>query len=368
MKAILRASLRMTPFIPIKKNKILFFAGMRGYTCSPKYIAEYLNTNYPGKYELCWIGKDPEEVKDYPYIKYVKFSPFPLFYALASSKVFVTNGENAICPKSKRRLILCTWHGVPYKKIGYASADKFALVDMKHSAIDVFISASQEYTDKVIKGSFHYDGEVLNSGYPRNDIFLNEKACRAAGRKIREHYNIKGTSILFAPTYRGTYQTGEKIDFKLDFKAFEKAVKEKFGDKATILVRMHYFDKNQYDLPETIVDVGDWPDMQEIMCAADILITDYSSTIWDFALTGRPCLLYLSDLEMYKSNRGLYSDPNTWPGIECRSMDELCDALQDLDEQKCQEMAKTYLEKMGSFENGTASQKACERLISFIEK
>ena len=70
---------------------------------------------------------------------------------------------------------------------------------------------------------------------------------------------------------------------------------------------MHYFDKNQYDLPDYVVDAGDWADMQELLCATDLLITDCSSTIWDFAFTGRPCLLYFPDAEFYASSRGLYS-------------------------------------------------------------
>lgn len=168
---MLRVAVRSAFFIPVKKNKILFYAGARGYICSPKYVCEYINSNYPGHFQLCWIGKDKNDVKDYPYVSFVKYSPFSLIYALASSKVFVTNGENAICPKSKKRLIICTWHGAVYKKIGFDTPDVFIQKSMSKSAVDLFLSVSKEYTEHCIHSGFNYHGRILNSGYPRNGGF-----------------------------------------------------------------------------------------------------------------------------------------------------------------------------------------------------
>lgn len=368
LKKCLRGSLRAAEIIiPVKKNKILFYAGARGYICSPKYVAEYLNDHYPGKYELCWIGKDEKQLEGKSYLKLVKVSPFSLFYALASSKVFVTNGENAICPKSKKKLIICTWHGAAYKKVGFDTKDKFSKTDTKHSAINILLSISQEYTTHLIKSGFHYNGRILNCGYPRNDIFFDKNKVELASNKIRDKYHLTGKVILFAPTYRGVYQTANKVDFKLDFSKLKQALIQKYGDKVTILVRMHYFDKNQYDLPDNAIDVGNWPDMQELLCATDILITDYSSTIWDFALTKKPCLLYVPDLHEYETERGLYTDPRTWPGVLCMNMEELSNAIINLDEASCAKKAEEYLKNVCSYENGTATQQVCNEIVNYID-
>lgn len=368
LKKLLRMSIRCAFFIPVKKNKILFFAGMKGYTCNPKYVCEYINDHVPGKYELCWIGKNEREISDISYLKFVKFSPLSLFWALTTCKIFVTSGENAILPKSRKRLIICTWHGTAYKKVGFDTKDKWAIIDTSNSAIDIILSVSEEYTEHLIQSGFRYNGKILNSGYPRNDIFFDKIRYDAAAKKVREHYNIDKKIVLFAPTYRGDYQTANKVDFKIDFDRLKKTLVKKFGNNVELMIRMHYFDKNFYDFPSDIVDAGDWPDMQELLCAADILITDYSSTIWDFSLTKKPCLLYLPDLKEYAETRGLYTAPETWPGILCKNMDELCDSVSVLDEKYCSQKAEQYLNSVGSYENGSASEKVFTEIINFLKR
>ena len=264
-------------------------------------------------------------------------------------------------------MIVGTWHGNPYKKIGYDLKDIFSKTDIKHQSLDVVISVSEDYTEKCIHSGFHYDGRILSIGYPRNDIFFDSVKCKEAASKVRKHYRLKGKVILFAPTFRGVYQMAEKANFQLDFTKLENSFKKKYGEDFSIIVRMHYFDKNQYDLPENVIDVENWPDMQEILCATDVLITDCSSTIWDFALTGRPCLLYFPDVENYTSSRGLYSDPASWPGIFCKTMDELCKAVETLNEDETAEKATVYLKETASYENGTASKQVCDEIFRFIE-
>lgn len=366
MKAALRTALRIFSFVPVKDDRILFFAGMRGYTCNPKYVAEYLNDNYPGKFQLCWLAKTPEELEGRNYLTFIKYSPFQLLKALATSKVFVTNGSGAICPRRKKNFVVGTWHGNPYKKIGYDVHDSFTVTDVKHQSLDVMISVCEDYTEKCIHSGFHYHGRVINCGYPRNDIFFDARKSQDAANRVKKHYKLKSKVVLFAPTYRGEYQTGEKTNYKLDFSALNDSLAKKYGDDFSIVIRMHYFDKNQYNLPENVIDAGDWADMQELLCATDLLITDCSSTIWDFALTGRPCLLYFPDVENYTSSRGLYSDPVSWPGILCKTMDALCEALENLDETAFAERANTYLKETVSYEDGTASRQVCEEIIRFI--
>ena len=366
LKKMVRVTLYLTDFVPTQKNKILFFGGMRGYTCNPKYICEYLNEKYPGKYKLCWIAKDNEELEGHSYLQMVKYSPFSLLYALITSRVYVTNGVNAICPKSKKRLIIGTMHGTPYKMFGYLVNEKFTHIDATNSAFDILISNSDWYTDNMVHRCCRYEGEVLTCGYPRNDIFFDVIKREAASKRVREYYGLHGKVVLFAPTYRGAYKTAEKIDIKLDFIRLKAVLQSRFGNDVTIAIRMHYFDKNKYRLPDNVIDVGDWHDMQEILCATDILITDYSSTIWDFALTLRPCLLFVPDLDHYKTTRGLLTDPSTWSGIICKNMDELCVAIKNLDEPNYAKSIKKYLLNKGSYEHGKASELVSNEILKFM--
>ena len=363
-KSLLRNMLQIIK-LPVQKNKVLFYSGLRGYTCNPKYVCEYLRENYKGDYKLYWIGKSNEAVSD---VIFISSNPLSLFYHLATSKVFVTCGENTICPKDKRRLIVCTWHGVPYKTAGYDTKDALTHKDASHSSVDLFISCSNDYTKKLIFSAFRYHGRILNCGYPRNDIFFNCKKIEAAQKKVREYYHITNKTLLFAPTYRGEYRAARRIDGSIDFNRIKIALKKRYGEEYTVLVRMHYLDNNNYEYPDDVIDVSNWEDMQEILCCTDILITDYSSVIWDYSLTKRPCLLFLPDLKEYSTERGLTSDPCTWPGIVCTSMDQLYNSLISINESECKEKADQYLKMTGSYEDGSASRQICMAIENFTKE
>jgi len=366
LKKMVRIALYVTDFIPAQNNKILFFAGTRGYTCSPKYICEYLNKEYPGKFQLCWIGNDKKQINDLPYLKFIKYNSLDMLYAMITARVYVTNGTNAVCPKSKKRLILCTWHGFPYKKMGYDTTEKFQVIDAENSAMDICLSASETFSRDCVKSGYHFEGKILNCGFPRNDIFFNQVQREEAARRVRNHYGLDGLVVLFAPTYRGEYNFSKKIDTLIDFERLEETLKRRFGNNVHIIIRMHYYDKNQYSILSNVTDVGDWYDMQDILCATDILITDYSSSMWDFALTERPCFLFTPDLEQYNRTRGLYTEPQTWPGILCKNMDELCKAILDLDEKAYVHKINKYLKDNGSYEKGNATTISCHEIVKFL--
>ena len=111
------------------------------------------------------------------------------------------------------------------------------------------------------------------------------------------------------------------------------------------------------------VDVTDYPDMQELLCAADMLITDYSSCMWDFALLERPCLLYVPDLQQYVDARGFFTPIEDWPGLVCETADALYEAARTLDEAHCAQKAREHLQKLGSYESGHAAEQAAERIL-----
>lgn len=111
-----------------------------------------------------------------------------------------------------------------------------------------------------------------------------------------------------------------------------------------------------------------YPDMQELLCATDILITDYSSCMWDFSLMYKPCFIYANDLEEYKIERNFHTPIKEWPFPLSINNDELIKNINDFDNNKYIKKVKEHHEKLGSYENGQASKKMCILINSICNK
>lgn len=116
------------------------------------------------------------------------------------------------------------------------------------------------------------------------------------------------------------------------------------------------------------VNVSDYPDMQELICCSDLLITDYSSTMWDFALLGRPCYLFVPDRKEYEKERGFYTPMEEWPGIVCNNAEELLGKIRELDFEYSRKIAEQYLKKAGSYEKGHAAEMLAHIIVKHIEE
>ncbi len=369
--------LKLFYFLPIKERRILLSSfGGDQYSDNPKYMSEYLAAHYGQALELVWVFRHPEKFRDVPGIKIVRYcSPRWFYYALTAS-VFITNSSlPKFMPKRKGMFSLNTWHGGgAYKRVG-ANADKLNNLSKAERSyqhkyvqrIDLYLSSSERFTHYALRQDIGYQGEVLNSGMPRNDLFFSTERIARASEKVRQALGLKGYVVLYAPTFRGNTIRGYKTNHHFPYEQALVVLRERFGESVSILKRAHNGCVMADSSPKEVIDVSDWPNMQELLCAADMLITDYSSSIWDFALLGRPCLLYQNDLEAYESERGICTSVEQWPGISCRSNKELLDAIRTLDERVCAEIAREHLRACESYETGTATEQACRRVIAHIE-
>ncbi len=175
--------------------------------------------------------------------------------------------------------------------------------------------------------------------------------------------------VLYAPTYRGLQGISHKVDTRIDAASVREAVRRRFGREAVIFVRKHYLDTATDLTGDGVVDVSAYPDMQELLCASDLLITDYSSSIWDFALMERPCLLYVPDLEIYEQeDRGFFTPISKWPGIVCQSSGELEDTIDALDLEQCAKNRQRSPGSVRSLRNGKASALTAELIIRYSGK
>lgn len=375
--------------MPIKKNRILF-TGLTGgnsydYSCNPKYIYEYMKEHFPGQYEYVWAVGDKAkydflEEEGVKLVRHFTVSSFPM---LLTSKVIVTNGSYVPWfPFRKKQYVINTWHGGgAYKKVENERPDadwatrKRAEFCAKN--MDLFVASCRMQEDNMIRKTYLYEGEVLRAGTPRNDRLVR-KEVDAAAKKIRKYYRIPedGRIVLYAPTYRKPEKNvildSEQVISFLNGLSLEHQ-KEickgtyKEGEKWYFMSRFHRYQEEGTGIGvkgKNVIDVCDYPDMQELLSAADMLITDYSSCVWDYAFLERPCFLYVPDKKEYTENTGFYVEVDEWPFLQAATMQELLKAITNYRAETGKREIRKHLETLGCYESG----KSCQELSCKIKK
>lgn len=163
--------------------------------------------------------------------------------------------------------------------------------------------------------------------------------------------------VLYAPTYRDAGNIYEPIDID----AVIVALKEQFGGNWVCLMRMHYLGSTKKE-KSSVISATDYPDMQELLAASDVLISDYSSSIWDFSFTGRPCLLYTPDVDLYVEKRGLDTPINTWGFPVCKTNTSLCNQILHWDGNAYKKKMAEHHNRLGSCETGKATEMISKRM------
>lgn len=348
-------------FINVHPKRILFtsFNG-KGYFCNPKYICEQLEKQ--GSYDIIWVLNEKDgSLKT----KTVKFMSLEYFYVYLSSKVIITNqGFKSFVPKPSGQIRIETWHGGgAYKKTDLAIVkDKFLRYKYKVAGKDIdYYVSSCEIFSKIMSYAQCVDlRKFLPYGMPRNDVLLNKKLRLDINKYIRKQYAIgeRIKVILYAPTWR---DDGRSLDVDDLCKCVQQLNKE--NNSYLLLYRAHLGDNIKCELDDAI-DVSDYPDMQELLCAADILITDYSSCMWDFSLMYKPCFIFATDIAKYKQERDFYTPMSEWPFPIASNNEELVNNILNFNEADYIEKVKQHHKALGSYEDGHA----CERVCKLIEE
>lgn len=360
-------------FFPIVKNRVILLNELSfKYGDNLKYLNEYIKKNHPKKYEVIFPLSDEKEAQIHD-LRFVKPFSVKYFRYLLTSAVIITNaGGISYLPIRKKQLVINTWHGGgPYKKTGGAVFQgKWYLKELKMQRANTsYILSSCEYFSKLeASGMLFGLDDCVPSGLPRNDIFFDSSL--SLRRKVLDFFGLDGSEkiILFAPTFRSNtkdFTASKKYHVSdIDYEHLLSCITEKFGGRWRLALRLHP------KLKDVEVDVSDalnftsYPDMQELLYAADIVITDYSSLMWDFSFTGRPCFLYADDIDAYEKERGFYMASSKWPYPIARTNDELDRNICSFDLQAYQYAVKKHHVECGSYERGNA----CETVVDLIEK
>lgn len=374
----IRNLLRLLWIFPIRSRSV-FFSAYEGkqYSCNPRAVYEaMINDPRFMEFQYVWELNDPEKKNLLPdaSVRFVLHNTLRYVFAVMTSKVLITNsGISGTIPLRRRQLNINTWHGGgAYKRVGYGTrgetSEHLFWLELSSNQTSFYLSSSRLFTE-VMTQSVHVPAEnFLPYGMPRNDLFFREEASRSARERVLTKYDIKNSAfvILYAPTYRGAAGNDLMESASLDVGKIKSAIWEKFHKDAVILIRMHYFNRSA-SAEDDVVIATHYPDMQDLLAASDMLITDYSSSMWDFALTRKPTLFFVPDLQEYDAERGFYTRPTTWPGILCRTQEELCSAITGYEEEIYSDHIREYLREAGSYEVGEATCKLKQFVIESLE-
>ena len=362
----------------IQNNKIVFsnFNGNLGYGCNPKYIAnEIIKQNLP--YDLVWLvntHKKNIDLKNFPKnIKIVNYRSTQALKELATAKIWIDNQAKLYhvrhgLTKRKNQFFIQTWHGsLGIKKIGTDSPSNLISngndIMIKDSQMIDYLISNSSFEDNVYKGRFWENGKILRFGHCRNDIFFYPNNIR---NNILKFYNINPNTklILYAPTYRDFRSNKSSSFFNINYTQLLNTLEKLTGNSYVILQRMHPNTKKSNNLNnKKIIDVSKYPDMQELLVSADILISDYSSCMFDFMLSRKPCFIYATDIKEYNHERGFYYPLESTPFPIATNNDELIKNIENFDNDKYKIEVEEFLKEKGCIEDGHAS----ERVVNLIK-
>lgn len=351
---------------PIKRNRIVFmsYSGTQ-YSCNPKYISDYIKDNC-NDYEIIWAFVSPELFSLEPGIKKIKYLSLRYFYIVVTSKFCISNtGFNRFFIIRAGQKFIQTWHGGgAYKRRSSINVERnvfLKILDHQHDKmITDFISSSKYFTEYFIHDSV-YNGNILNTGMPRNEYLIRNKSNKELLLEIRKKIaDVKEEQfvVLYAPTWR---DDGSSYAFP-DFDTILKTIENKFKKKPLLLLRSHHFQSLSNTLTCEYLDVREYPYMQELLLASDMLISDYSSSIWDYSLLDKSCFLYTPDLKYYDDIRGFYTPIHSWGFDVCETSEELDLAIANFSQEKYNEKINKMHLEFGSYENKDSTSLLLKKL------
>lgn len=331
---------------PIKGNKIYVknFYG-NGYGDSPKYIVSSILSNYPD-YDIVWCVKGdkklPKGIRSVDVSSY--FGLVKSIFEQTTARVWIDNCRKyPFERKRKGQFYIQTWHGdMGLKKCEADAIDKIPLKEVlwsQHDSqmADLFICGT-EWMRKRYREAYWYDGEIEVCGLPRRDILYTKDDFQIKNIKSSIGVDEKKNILLYVPTFRNEDISGNHLGgyvSQFNWESTLQAMEDRFGGKWVGLIRLHpnaakY--KSDLCLPDNVIDVTSYPDIMELLLVSDCCISDYSSCLFDFAVTKKRGFIFAPDIKEYESERGYYFTANDIPFPIATTMSELKEKIVRFDD------------------------------------
>lgn len=369
----------MKKYLSNKSDKPLVFLESfhgKSYSGQPKYIYEkMLDMGLDQYYNFIWSYEGHLRLPGNPLIVSRKNKNYKKL--LKKSKYWISNISFPIL-KKKGSVYLQTTHGTPYKFMGADTEKKNGNINKGRVLIESgtwdYLLSPNDFSKETFKRAFEYDGEIINKGYPANDVFYQNNEDKIAEIKAKLNLNTDKKIILYAPTYRD-YDVDENRNRRFNLLLDFEKLYENLSDDYMLIVRMHYLISKNLELSdemkEFIIDLSDYDDISDLYLISDILISDYSSAFFDFAHSRKPILFFVPDYERYSSFRGLYQEvKDNLPGPEIETNEELIECLKNIESTKEEYKGKydSFYNKFCNLGHGTASEDVIDIVFSEVKK
>ncbi|MFE3664857.1 CDP-glycerol glycerophosphotransferase family protein [Streptomyces sp. NPDC059164] len=357
--------------LPVRRGSVVFESHMGTcYGDSPRALYEEIRRQGRKLHATWSYDASPAGFPDDA--RLVRRWSWRYLWALARAEYWVDNqGFPQHLRKPARTTYLQTWHGSAYKRMGLdenrvrlQNAPQRERLQRAVDRFDHFLVRSEHDVTTLARAYRLPEDRLLRTGYPRNDTLIAERTrAETEGRLPRPPLaaalglDDHKKTVLYAPTFRGGPGKQRKSRLLLDVREFA----ERFGDDHTLLVRAHYLESARLPVcpPGSVVDVSRHHDVSELLAISDVLVTDYSSIMFDFALLDRPVVLFAPDLEAYEAERGSYFDLREQaPGPVTATRDELFAHLAELkkSDTRYAEQRRAFAQRFGAYDRGDAAR------------
>lgn len=356
---------------PVDNKKIVVcnYLG-KGYGDNGKYIINEL-LRRDSSFDIVWMVRNENE--KFPQgVRSVKYNTLRSVYEQVTAKLWIDNRRKpGYVRKRSEQIYIMTWHaGIGLKRGEGAAID--ALTENYISAAqndsrmaDLFLSNST-WTTNMYRKYFWYNGEILEKGLPREDILFQHQT--KLKMKLAKIYGFESDCniIFYAPTFRKSRSVEELTLYTMEWKSLLETLENKTHSNWVGMIRLHPNISEQatmLQLPSNVINVSTYPDMQELLAVSDILITDYSSCMFDFGATGKPVFIYAPDLEAYKMDRNFLFRLEDLPFEMSENQENLRNCILHFDEDLYKIKAKKFYKKCGLFKGGEASKYVVDYIL-----
>lgn len=363
----------------IEPNKLVFYT-TGGYFGHGKYIAEQL-LKMRTDLDIVWMVSDltlnvPKGVRLVFWKNRKKY-----VHEMRTAKIWIHDDMVPLDIHKRKEQIYVQvkhWSSVTLKTFGFDFTtyrnDTVEIAMCKHNSemMDYIITGSKFDTDTCRSG-FGFEGEIIQAGSPRSDVLFNESKYR---QKICSYYNFDNSKkiMLYAPTFRykqGGSNIREAYETNINYELIVKKLASRFSDEWCVLLRLHPLvseTSKSIKLLDYVIDASNYPDSQELVAAADAMITDYSSIMFEPAFVRKPVFLFAPDRKEYiNGERKLLIDYDTLPFPNAESNEELAYNIENFNQEDYVRQVDLFMENYGVHEDGHASERAAKFILELID-
>lgn len=360
------------------KNIAIFESyGGRQYSCHPRAIYEYIQKQRPDIKCIWSVDKGNEKVFKENNIPRVRRFSLKWIWLMSKARYWVSNARFPLwVRKPEKTVYLQTWHGTPLKRLGadieavfMPGTDTFTYNRnfYRESRNWDYMVSPNRFSTNVFSRAFVIDKEnIIESGSPRNDFLIRNKNNEQLIEKIKRSHGIPLDKkvVIYAPTWRDD-QFFAKSKYKFSTALDLEKLKRELGDEYVVILRMHYLVADDIDLTgfEDFAYNISTGDITQLYLISDILVTDYSSVYFDYAVLGRPMVFFMYDIEDYRDRlRGFYLDVDSFvPGPIVKTNEELASEIKRANPDN--ENLKRFLKQFCALEDGEATKRVCEKIF-----